>query len=630
MGRCGLASSIRAAGAGAPDEGWPSHKRELRGTMTTPDLGPNLVAMFERSAAKRGDGPFLWAKAGGAYRPWSWSRARDEARLLARCLAARGLAPGERVLILAENRPEWCVADLAALTAGAVSVPAYTTSTTDDLAYLLGHADVAAVVCSGAAGLVGRLLPAVARSPTVRLALLIDPAPVGESPVPTLTWAEALAEGAAAAAPEDRAAHLRPDDLACFIYTSGTGGQPKGVMLSHGNILANLRGAWGLLEHIGLGDEVFLSFLPLSHAYEHTAGQFFPIAMGAEIYYAEGAETLSTNLVEARPTILTCVPRLYEVLRQRIAAGVRRQGGVRERLFNAALELGRRRYRDGGGLPPHLAVADAALDRLVRRKVRERFGGRLKAMVSGGAPLNFDVGLFFHALGLPVLQGYGQTEASPVISANVPGRVKLDTVGPALDGVELRIAADGEILVRGGLVMRGYWKDEAATAHALRGDWLHTGDIGELDGDGYLKITDRKKDMIVNSGGDNVAPAKVEGVLLLQPEIGQALIYGDRRPHLVALIVPHQEFARGFAREHRREPDLAVLAGDPAFRAAVGEGVARANRALSPIERVRRFHLMPEPFSVENGFMTPTLKLRRHLILKANKELLEGLYGTAA
>ena len=592
--------------------------------MPMPDLGANLVAMFERSAAAGGDRPFLWSKVDGVYRSWSWRRAHEEGHLLARCLAAEGLQPGERVLILAENRPEWCVADLAILIAGGVTVPAYTTSTTEDLGFLLNHADVVAVICSGAA-LARRLLPAVAEAPSVRRILFMDADAAATAPVPTLTWAEALARGAAAPALQ-RAASLQGSDLACFIYTSGTGGRPKGVMLTHGNILANLRGAWGLLERLGIGQEVFLSFLPLSHAYEHTAGQFFPIAMGAEIYYAEGADSLSANLVEARPTILTCVPRLYEVLRQRIVNGVQRQGGMKQRLFELAVELGRRRYLEGR-LPPHLALVDKLLDRLVRSKVRERFGGRLKAMVSGGAPLNFDVGLFFHALGLPVLQGYGQTEASPVISANVPGRAKLDTVGPALDGVEIRLAEDGEILVRGDLVMRGYWKDEEATAQALRDGWLHTGDIGALDADGYLKITDRKKDMIVNSGGDNVAPAKVEGIMLLEPEIGQVLIYGDRRPHLVALIVPHREFVVGYARAHRCEPDLAQLATNPEFRAAINEAVRRANERLSPIERVRRFEIMAEPFSVENGFMTPTLKLRRHLIVKANQELIERLYG---
>lgn len=592
--------------------------------MVMPDLGADLVVMFERSAAKGGQAPFLWRKSEGVYRAWSWSRAQAEARLIARALEAHGLRAGERVLVLSENRPEWCVADLAILIAGGVTVPAYTTSTTDDLAYLLGHADVAMVMCSGAT-LAKRLLPAISQVASVRLLVLFDPASLGELPVATLLWSQALEHGQTAP-PSRQAPTSRAGELACFIYTSGTGGRPKGVMLTHANILANLRGAWNLLERIGLGQEVFLSFLPLSHAYEHTAGQFFPIALGAQIYYAEGAEALATNLIEARPTILTCVPRLYEVFRQRIVAGVQRQGGWRARLFSLAVELGMRRYQKGG-LPPHLAALDAVLDRLVRAKVRDRFGGRLKAMVSGGAPLNLDVAMFFHALGLPVLQGYGQTEASPVISANLPGRAKLDTVGPPLDGVEVQIAEDGEILVRGELVMRGYWKDPEATAQALRNGWLHTGDIGELDVDSYLRITDRKKDMIVNSGGDNVAPARVEGVLLLQREIGQALVFGDRQPHLVALLVPHHDFVREFARTHRKPADLALLAEDTDFRAAIGNAVARANKALSAIERIRRFHVMAEPFTVENGLMTPTLKLRRHLIVRAYRDVLDGLYG---
>ena len=595
--------------------------------MATPDLGANLVAMFRRSAARRDDAPFLWAKENGAYRPWSWRRAAEEAARLARCLARMGVERGDRVLLVAENRPEWCIADLAVLTAGAITVPAYTSNTIEDHAYLLEHSEAKAVICSGPK-LARALLPAVSRFQSVRFALSMEPlADTGSLKVPALSWAEALALGDAAPA-VDHAEALGRDDIACLIYTSGTGGRPKGVMQSHRNIMANIRGAWALLERIGLGQEVFLSFLPLSHAYEHTAGQFFPIALGADIYYAEGAETLSTNLVEARPTILTCVPRLYEVLRHKIVAGVDRQGGLPARLFHLAVELGQRRYREGR-LPLHLAPVDGVLDRLVRRKVQARFGGRLKAMVSGGAPLNFDVGLFFHALGLPVLQGYGQTEAAPVISVNVPGHVKLDTVGPPLEGVEARTAEDGEILVRGELVMRGYWKDPEATALALRDGWLHTGDIGEIDADGCIKITDRKKDIIVSSGGDNVAPARVEGVLLLEPEIGQALVYGDRRPHLVALIVPHQEFLKRFARQHQCAADLAQLAEHPGLKAAIGEAVKRANRILSPIERVRRFHIMPEMFGIENGLLTPTLKLRRPLIVKAYRELLESLYAPA-
>ena len=593
--------------------------------MAESEFGRNLVETFERAVRTRGPQPFLWAKRQGVYRSQSWQQVQEEVQLLTRCLAQLGVAPGDRVAIVAENRPKWCIADLAVLTAGGVTVPTYTTNTAEDHAYLLQHSEARGVICGGKTAL-QRLLPALRETPSVRFVILMEPLDQGSEPgIPILRWEEALARGGEAA-PVNHAATLKPDDLACFIYTSGTGGRPKGVMLSHSNILANIRGVRALLARFELKDEVFLSFLPLSHSYEHTAGQFLPIALQSEIYYAEGVETLSTNLTEARPTIVTCVPRLFEVLRQRIVQGVEREGGIKARLLHLALELGSRRYQNGGRLPPHLALADRALERLVRSKVQQRFGGRLKALVSGGAPLSYEVGLFFVSLGLPLLQGYGQTETSPIVSVNLPWKNKIDTVGPPLEGVELRLAEDGEILVRGDLVMRGYWKDPEATAVTLRDGWLHTGDIGELDTDGYLKITDRKKDLIVNSGGDNIAPQRVEGILLLEPEIGQALVYGDRRPHLVALIVPHADFVRKFAREHKRQPDLAALAQEPAFKDAIGAAVARANKRLSPIERVRRFHVMPEPFTIENGMQTPTLKLRRHVIVKTHRGLIEALY----
>ncbi|MCE3248763.1 MAG: AMP-dependent synthetase and ligase, partial [Geminicoccaceae bacterium] len=348
--------------------------------------------------------------------------------------------------------------------------------------------------------------------------------------------------------------------------------------------------------------------------------------VGAQIYYADGLETLSSNLLEARPTIMTCVPRLYEVMRQRILNAVARQRGIKPKLFAKTVELGSKAYREPGALSLGERLLDRLLDRVVREQARARFGGRIKALVSGGAPLNHEVGLFFTALGLPVFQGYGQTECAPVVSVNTPRRVKLHSVGPPIPGIDVKIAADGEILVRGASVMQGYWRDEAATAETLKDGWLHTGDIGLLDDDGFLQITDRKKDIIVNSGGDNLAPQRVEGVLLLQPEIGQAIVYGDRRPHLVALLVPDADFARSWARARRLPPDLAALTANPEFQGALGEAVRRANQSLSVLERVRHFRLLAEPFSIENGMMTPTLKLRRQVIYRTHCELFESLY----
>jgi long-chain acyl-CoA synthetase len=401
-------------------------------------------------------------------------------------------------------------------------------------------------------------------------------------------------------------------------------------MLSHANILANCRGAYLLLEAIGYGDEVFLCFLPLSHSYEHTAGMMFPISLGAEIYFAEGAETLAANLPEARPTIMTAVPRLYETMHQRLQRSMEREGGLKAKLFRRTLELGRKRLDDPRNLDLRERVLDWLLGILVRRKIRKRFGGRLKAMVSGGAPLNPEIGKFFLALGVPLLQGYGQTEASPVVSANPPNRIKIDTVGPPLDGVDIKIAEDGEILVRGELIMKGYWNDPESTTRALQDGWLHTGDVGMLDTDGYIKITDRKRDFIKNSGGDMVSPARIEGYLTIEPEIGQAMVYGDRRPYLVAVIVPHAELIESVARVQGVKPELADLQEHPELVKAVGAAVVRVNAGLSPVERVRRFILAREAFTTANGQMTPTLKIKRHAIRQAYGEALVRLYETKA
>ncbi len=583
--------------------------------------------MFLEQAEKLADRNFLWAKHDGAYRPMTWRQVDDAVRDLARGLRGLGLEPGDRVVLVSENRPEWLIADLAIMAAGAITVPAYTSNTAADHTHIFTNSGARGAIVSTRA-LAGKLLPAAMEAPDCRWVISIEDLEPGQrGPVDLYDWAQVSRAGAAR--PDDVAqavARLGRADTACFIYTSGTGGAPKGVMLSHGAILCNCMGAYHLLKELGLEDEVFLSFLPLSHAYEHTAGQFFPISIGAEIYYAEGVEQLLTNLGEARPTIMTAVPRLYELMYQRIRRGVEAQGGLKRKLFELALRLGRKRYHGPHSLTVGQRLQDLVVERLVRDKVRERFGGRLKAMVSGGAALNPDIGIFFTALGLRVLQGYGQTEAAPVISANPPHRVKMDTVGPPLCGVEVRIAEDGEILVRGELVMQGYWHNEEATAAALEDGWLHTGDIGELDADGYIRITDRKKDIIVLSGGDNLSPARVEGFLTLEPEIAQAMVYGDKRPHLVALLVPDEEFVQAFAGRCGARPDLASLCEDEALHAALAEVVERVNRVLSPIERVRRFIVAREPFTVENQMMTPTLKVRRHEIVVAYGEELDRLY----
>jgi long-chain acyl-CoA synthetase len=583
---------------------------------------PNLAAMFFDQAARHGDKPFLWEKRDGAYRPIAWADAAARVADLARGLRALGIKRGDRVALVSENRPDWAIADLAIMSAGAVTVPAYTTHSVEDHRYLLDNCGARAVVVSTPA-LAERVLPAADQVDSVRYVIAMErPEHHHVSRIAVFTVDETVARGREAGG--DVAAWVAEqgrDDLACLIYTSGTGGLPKGVMTSHGNILANCHGAFRLLELLGLEDEVFLNFLPLSHSYEHTAGLMFPISIAATIYFAEGADTLATNLIEARPTIMTAVPRLYEAMHLRLLRGIEREGGMKARLFFMALRLGEKRIADPKSLGLVDRLIDRLLERLVRDKFRARFGGRLKAMVSGGAPLNPRIGMFFMALGLRLLQGYGQTEASPVVSANPPTRIKIATVGPPLDGVEVKIAEDGEILVRGEQVMKGYWNDPETTARTLADGWLHTGDVGEIDADGYILITDRKKDFIKNSGGDMIAPSRIEGFLTLEPEIAQAMVYGDKRPYLVAVIVPAKDLAERAAK----------AGGDAELRKEIGAAVARVNDGLSAVERVRRFMLAPEPFTTDNGQMTPTLKIRRHAIRQAHGAALEALYeGKAA
>jgi long-chain acyl-CoA synthetase len=583
---------------------------------------PNLAAMFFEQAARRGERPFLRLKLDGRYRPISWQEAARQVTHLARGLRALGIERGDRVALVAENRPEWMIADLAVIAAGAITVPAYTTHTVEDHRHVLANSGAKAVIVSTAA-LAHRVMPAADQVSTIASIIALEPPSSGQlSHAEIYRWDEVMAKGEARS--DDVSAWvgaIARDDIACLIYTSGTGGVPKGVMTTHANILANCYGAYRLLETIGLGDEVFLCFLPLSHSYEHTAGMMFPISLGAEIYFAEGAETLAVNMQEARPTIMTAVPRLYETMHQRILRAMERQSGVRARLFNLALRLGKKRLDDPEGLTIGERVLDLLAELLVRRKVRHRFGGRLKAMVSGGAPLNPEIGRFFLALGVRLLQGYGQTEAAPVVSANPPKRIKIETVGPPLAGVEVRIADDGEILVRGAGVMKGYWNDPEATQRALAGSWLHTGDIGATDEDGYITITDRKRDFIKSSGGDMISPARVEGYLTLQPEIGQAMVFGDRRPYLVAVIVPGAELMERFGGERS-----ALAGADGELHRIIGAAVARVNAELSPVERVRRFILAAEPFTTTNGQMTPTLKIKRHAIRQAYGEGLQALY----
>ena len=564
--------------------------------------GPNLPAMMFGLARTWPKRPMLRHFHDGAWQRITWAAFAGTAASVARRLRAAGVQPGDRVVIASENRPEYPIAETALMAIRAVPVPAYVTNTIEDHAHILRDCNARAAIVSSAA-LVGRLREAGARAGGLDLLVVMDGPPEGAAGHPRLIpWAELAADSTPADDVADEAARISADALACLIYTSGTGGAPKGVMLAHRSILSNCRGAFELLRPLGLKDEVYLSYLPTAHSYEHTVGLFFLPSIGTEIVYARGVEHLAADMLAVRPTILTAVPRVLEVIRSRVLAQVARQPAWQQRLFEQALEIGCKRI-EGRRLTSAERLLDPMLERLVRARVRERFGGRLIAAMSGGARLEPEIGRFFLALGIQLMQGYGQTEAGPVISANPPDAIRIETVGRPLAGVELRIADDGEVMVRGELVMDGYWGRPEDTAAAISDGWLHTGDIGELDADGYLRITDRKKDMIVLSGGENVSPAKVEGILTAEPEIAQVVVAGDGRAGLTALCVP----------------------AEGCDELAVAVALSRANMRLSVTERIRR-HAVVAPFTVENGLLTPSHKVRRFAAIRANADVLRKLH----
>ncbi|GGJ01796.1 AMP-dependent synthetase/ligase [Neoroseomonas lacus] len=569
-----------------------------------PENWPTLPAMMLARAAQWADRPLFRHWHGGAWRSLSWGDFALQTASVAAFLRARGIGPGDRVLLVSENRPEFPIADTAIMAIGAITVPTYTTNLPGDHAHILRDSGARAAVVS-TRKLAEKVLEGAALAEGLDLLICIEEPPTAAG-LTGHRWEEAIATPGDVAMLAAECASAPTDSLACLIYTSGTGGLPKGVMLPHRALLANRAGVVPLVKRLGIENQPYLSFLPLSHAYEHTVGGFLLPSAGLEVVYSRGADRLSHELAEITPAILTAVPRLFELLRARILAGLEKESPFKRRLFDRALALGLRRM-DGPPLNLFQKLQDRVLDRLVRQKMRDRFGGKLRAMVSGGARLDPDLSGFFIALGLPVIQGYGQTEAGPVISVNLPWANRRHTVGPALRGVECRIAEDGEVLVRGDLVMTGYWNNPEATAAALQtlpGEdtpWLHTGDVGVIE-DGYLRITDRKRDFIKTLGGDMVSPAKVECLLMAEPEIHQALVAGEGKPALVALLVP----AEGMADK-------------------VADAVRRVNAKLPTIERIRHFSAT-EAFTIENGLLTPTMKVKRRAVIEARGAEVEGMY----
>lgn len=605
-------------------------------TIALPPLSPpNLVSLFFVQAEKYQDATQFAAKRDGAWQSFSWRHVAETASSLAMSLIWFGLKPGERVALISENRPEWGMADLAILMAGGVTVPVYITNTAQDHEHIFENSGAKYVFVSNAQ-LAPRAIEAAAKTGIAHLIsfekLSDDLGRQAQNASIHLHFMEDLVKSAPDAYrdmltnPVAPWRNIKSSDLSRIAYSSGTGGKPRGIMLSHDNILSNLEGCLERFQSVlqkpnrplpgqkrnadGRIPERFLSFLPLSHSYEHTVGLYLAMAMGAEVYYCEAADKLMPYLLETRPTLVTLVPRIYEMLFHRIEASLAAGPTLQKTLFTLTRLYGIAKYdrklRLGRVLNPLLTL-------MVRRKMQARFGGRVKALVSGGAALSVDMARYFNGLGLPVCQGYGQTETSPVVSFNPPDRPRLHTVGLLLPGVECRIAEDGEICIKGRLVMGGYWRDEEGTHQTIKDGWLHTGDVGYLE-DGYLVITDRKRDIIKLSGGDTLSPARIEGIITLVPEIAQAMVMGDGQPALAAVLVPSADFIAQYAASHKAPPDLAILCKNEDFNRAIGRILERACAGLSNLERVRRFVIASEPFSMQNGMMTPSFKLRRHVI----------------
>jgi len=593
-----------------------------------------LCEIFYHSVDAYGKPDHLRFKRDGAWRDISSEEFRRAVEELSMGLRALGVEKGDRVALLSENRPEWACTDLATLCAGAVDVPIYPNLPPAQVLYVLDDSQAKVALVSTPAQ--ARKLAEV-RSQARHLRHVIrfdEPALEG-----TLSLEEVRARGREALATDReavrrRAAEADPDSLATLIYTSGTTGDPKGVMLTHGNIVSNVHAALRAFGAVGPGD-VALSFLPLCHIFERMGGHYLMLQQGVTIAYAESVDKVPANMVEVRPTIVLSIPRLYEKMYARVQEKVAGDSALRQGIFRWALGVGRRAFqaRLERRVPgPWLRLQHALADRLVFSTIRARTGGRVRLFVSGGAPLAREIAVFFGAIGLTILEGYGLTETSPVIAVNLPDRLKPGTVGPPLEGVEVKIAEDGEILTRGPHVMKGYFNKPQATAEAIDPEgWFHTGDVGVIDADGFLVITDRKKDIIVTSGGKKVAPQPIENLLKTDPLVGEVVMVGNRRNFPSALVVPNFDSLEKWARDHGvAAPSREALVGDARVLELYDRRIKELTAHLAQFERIKKVALLPREFSLEAGELTPTLKVKRRVVEEKYKDVIDRLYEGAA
>ncbi len=569
----------------------------------------NLIELFANQANKQNKRDIFleWLNPSNKT-TYTWEQTEKNILKLSKVIK-ENIKEGDRCLLVSENRPEWFVSDLAIMLAGGITVPAYTTYIEDDYKYLIEDCEPSLVIVSNNE-MLQKVNNIINEKDFIKKVITLDEIAKVTNNLSLnnkekyLDYNSILKNNLLV---DDRIENnkLKRNSPACIIYTSGTGGNPKGVILSHGGILNNVVGSCELVKTLFNSRPVFLTWLPLSHSYEHCV-QFVQIAVGAKVFYAEKIEKLLENISEAKPTIMTAVPRFYQNLYNKIKMNLKKQTGFKAKLIEATLRLGRKKL-----LNQKMTFSEKFLnfivDKLVRKKIKKQFGGNLKAFVSGGGALDKKIGEFLNSVGLPTLQGYGLTETSPVVSCNPIHKIKVETVGPPFKGNEVKIAADGEILVKGENVMLGYWNKKEETEKVIINGWLHTGDIGEIDpNDGYLKITDRKKDIIVSAGGDNISPAKIENMITNEPEIDQCTVYGDKKNYLVALIVPNKDFLNE--------------------KEKINKVIEKINTKLTLVEKIKKIQLIDENFSIENGLMTPTMKVKRKKVTEKYKNQLENLY----
>ena len=569
----------------------------------------NLIELFSYQSDKQNKKSIFlqWLNPNNK-KTYTWEETQKNILKLSRIIK-ENIKEGDRCLLVSENRPEWFISDMAIMLSGGITVPAYTTYTEEDYKYLIEDCEPSLLIVSNNE-MLKKLSNTINEKEFIKKVITLDELNKVIDNLHIIDEEKYLDFNIILKnnlLKEDKIKNdkLKRTSPACIIYTSGTGGNPKGVILSHGGILNNLVGACEIMKPLFNSRPVFLTWLPLSHSYEHCV-QFAQIAVGAKVFYAEKIEKLLENISEAKPTIMTAVPRFYQNLYNKININLKKQTGFKAKLINATLRLGKKKL-----LNQKMTFSEKLLnfivEILVRKKIKKQFGGNLKAFVSGGGALDKEIGEFLNSVGLPTLQGYGLTETSPVVSCNPIHKIKVETVGPPFRGNQVKIANDGEILVKGENVMLGYWNKKEETDKVIVNGWLHTGDIGEIDPeDGYLKITDRKKDIIVSAGGDNISPAKIENIITNEPEIDQCMVYGDKKNYLVALVVPSKDFL------HEKEK--------------INNVIEKINKKLTLLEKIKKIRLIDENFSIENGLMTPTMKVKRKKVTEKYKNQLEKLY----